>query len=165
MALTVETGVVVPSADSYVSVAECSAYFSARGNEAWGEVENKDAALRKATQYIDAEYSFKGARVSSLQALAWPRYGVVVDGYELPAETMPRQLKEACCELALKAASDDLIADVAAQYAEEVSVGPIRKKMSGLANGGQKRFALVDALLGPLLRGGNGGASIQLVRA
>jgi hypothetical protein len=165
MAIVIESGAGLANAEGYASVPECDAYFAKLGNVAWDEADDKEALIRKATQYIDAEYSFKGSRVSSLQALAWPRYGVVFDGYDLPSGAVPKQVKAACCELALRAMAGDLIADVAAQYAEEVSVGPIRKKMSGLANGGQKRFALVDALLGPLLRGGNGGASIQLVRS
>lgn len=165
MALIVEDGSGLSTAESYVSVAECDTYFAALGNETWADVENKEAALRKATQYIDSQYRFRGDKGSIAQALSWPRFSVEYDGYAFPANEIPKRLKSATCELALKSASADLLADVSAQYAEEVKVGPIVKKMSGLNNGGQKRFALVDSLLSEFVSSGSGSASIRIVRA
>lgn len=164
MTLLVEDGSGIPGAEGYVTPAECDTYFSKSGNAAWDSADDKEALIRNATQYIDTQYRFKGDRVSLAQGLAWPRYNVTFDGYALPSTEIPKQVKWACCELALRAISG-LMVDVAAQYAEEVSVGPIRKKLSTVTNGGQKRYALVDALLSEFVKGGNGGASIQLVRA
>lgn len=168
MALIVETGTGLANAESYVSVTEANAYFAGRNNAVWDAadtIDKKEPALRKAAQYIDAEYRFKGDRYSRAQALSWPRLNIVFDGYELPINEIPRQVKWAACELALRAISGELLSDVAAQYASEVKVGPIVKKMSDVANGGQKRFSLVDALLSEFVLSGSGSSSVRVVRA
>lgn len=62
----------------------------------------------------------------------------------------------------MRASKGQLFEDVAAQHVESVTVGPISRKMSAPANGGQKRFAVIDALLRGLT---TGGGAIKLVRA
>lgn len=153
------------AAESYASVAEAATYHANRANAAWdlADTTAKEAALRKATAYLDSRYTWRGVRVTSTQALDWPRSGVVVDGYTVLTTALPAGLQRACMELALKALSADLFADVDAQYVESFTVGPITRRMSARGNGGQKRFAAVDALLRDLVRGGNG--AIELVRA
>lgn len=163
MALTTTPG--DASADSYASLAEADAYHLARGREsAWVDLdaEEKEPALRKATTYLDAKYSWKGDRVGSTQALGWPRYGVVFDGFTLASDAIPARLRDACCELALRALTEDLFSDVSAQHVESVKVGPIERKLSAPANGSQKRYPMVDAMLRDLTVSGN---SIPLVRA
>lgn len=160
--LIVESGVGLEESESYVSAAECTAYHAKHGGTAWDAVDDQDAALRKATQYLDSVYQWRGDRVFSTQALKWPRLNVVVDGYDLPGDEIPAKLKAACCELAAKG---ELFADVQAQQVTEVQVGPIKRTLSTASNGGQVRFAAVDALVRELIAGGSGGASIQLVRS
>lgn len=155
------------SSDSYVTLAQADTYHLSRGREtAWADLdaEQKEPALREATAYLDARYQWRGVRNTSTQALGWPRAGVLIDGYVCPTSSLPRQLTEACCELALKALTEDLFADADAQYVESVTVGPITRKMSARGNGGQKRYAAVDALLRDLAAGGRSG-SISVVRA
>lgn len=160
--LNVETGVGLEDSESYVTVAECTAYHAKHGGTAWDAIDDQEAALRKATQYLDSVYQWRGYPVFSTQALKWPRLGVVVDGYELPSDELPAKLKAACCELAAKG---DLFSDVDSQHVESVKVGPIERTMSAPSNGGQKRYAAVDALVGELIAGGSGSSSIQLVRS
>lgn len=165
MALIVETGAGLANAESYASVAAATVYHANFGNAAWDNADSEvqESALRRATAYIDSNYRFKGERYSAEQALAWPRYGVVVDGYELAYSAIPSRLVHATCELALRALTGGLIDDVTAQYVESVKVGPIERTMSAPANGGQRRFAAVDSLLRDLVRGGN--SSVAVVRA
>lgn len=160
--LTVETGDGFATAESYASVAECTAYHLKHGGTAWDAVDDQEAALRNATQYLDSVYSWRGTPISYSQALRWPRVGVSVDGYDIPGDEIPAKLKAACCELAAKG---DLFADVAAQQVESVKVGPIERTMGAVTNGGQVRFAAVDALVRDLVKGGSGSATISLVRA
>lgn len=160
--LTVESGVGLSDAESYVSLAECNAYHAKHGGAAWDAVDDPEAALRKATQYLDSAYQWKGTPVYSSQALRWPRVGVTVDGYDLDGDKIPAKLKAACCELAAKG---ELFADVSAQQVTEVQVGPIKRTLSAANNGGQVRFAAVDALVRDLVRGGSGSSTISLVRA
>lgn len=165
MALITETGAGVEGAESYASVADANAYFSARNNAVWDAADSTDAkepALRKATQYLDAAYRFRGDRTHYGQALCWPRASVVIDGIYLDQSAIPQRIKDACCELALRALSADLFSDVAAQHVTDVAVGPIKRSMSAPSNAGQVRYAVVDSLIRPLVRGGG---SFEVVRA
>lgn len=152
MALIVEDGSGVPDAESYVSAADCLAYAAAHGLTFAGTEPEQEAKLRNATMYLDAEYTYAGDPLADTQALAWPR---TVGG-------LPREIISACCELACKPGS--LWADVDASAVIEKTIGPITKKFAAPANGGQKRFAGVDALVRRWLAGG-GGSNIKLVRA
>lgn len=162
MTIIIETGAGLADAESYVSVAECSAYHVKHGGVAWDNLDDKESALRKATQYLDVAYKWRGIPATSTQALRWPRYGVTVDSVTLAWDGIPPKIKEACCELASKG---DLFSDVAAQQVDSVKVGPIERKMSAPSNGGQVRYAAVDALVRDLVAGGSGSATISLVRA
>lgn len=157
MALIVEDGTGKADAESYVSVAECDAFHVKNGGIAWDDVDDKEAALREATRYLDSAYVWKSSPVRPyLQALEFPRVGYLWSWPDM------RRIKDACCLLALKAASGGLFADVEAQHVTSVEVGPIQRSMSAPANGGQKRYAAVDALVRPMVRGSGG---VQVVRA
>ena len=153
MALIVETGEGLADADAYVSVADCTAYAASHGLSFTGTEPEQEARIRRATQYIDTEYSFKGEEQTDAQALVWPR--TVAPGI------VPREIVSACCELACK--PGDLWTDVDASAVIEKTFGPITKKYATPTNGGQKRFAAVDALLKRWTAGG--GLTIKVVRA
>lgn len=104
------------SANSYVTMEEAAAYFGDRLNvSAWETAAGGDdqtKALLMATKRLEREL-WLGNRVSSTQALSWPRYGVekidavtgVNNGYygfdQYDADEIPQQVKDAQCELAL----------------------------------------------------------------
>lgn len=163
--MALDTTVGGASADSYASLAQAATYHANLGHTTWDATDSEiqEQKLRLATQYLDSRYSWRGVKVAQTQALDWPRSGVVVDGYTLASDAIPVALRNACCELAYKALTVDLFADVDTQYVESVTVGPISRKLSAPRNGGQRRFAVVDSLLRDLVRGG--GASVELVRA
>ncbi|MGT2429251.1 DnaT-like ssDNA-binding protein [Cupriavidus basilensis] len=155
-----------PTADSYVSVAEADAYWIKRSSAAWVAAATtlKESTLVRATSFVDAENAWKGVRRTSTQALSWPRYDVMVDGYLLLPDVIPARVKDAVCELALKALAGDIAPDVLPDVVTETTVGPITKKYApAKQNGGQKRYAYVDSLLAPLVSGGSG--QIKLTRA
>lgn len=153
MALIVESGQGLPNADSYVSVADCAAYAAAHGLTFAGTEPAQEARLRRATQYLDAQYSFKGTESTDTQALAWPR--------DVAPGTVPREIVSACCELACK--TGDLWADVDPRAIVSQTVGPISTTYAEPVNGGQKRFAAVDSLLRRWVSGG--GWNVPVVRA
>lgn len=154
--LVVEDGSGMQDADTYASVATADAYHASRGNSAWALLTTamKDVKLRMATDYLQAKYSggWKGYRVTALQALDWPRYGVTVDRVTLVSDQLPVQLVRACCELALKAIDGPLTADEGAQVKAE-KVGQIEVTYADGARQ-QTRFASVESMLRPLLQGG-----------
>jgi hypothetical protein len=78
MALIVEDGTGFVDSESYISVADAAAYHVARNNDAWASGADVawEGALRRATEWIDANYRarFSGYRTKSrAQALEWPR--------------------------------------------------------------------------------------------
>lgn len=107
MTLIVEDGTGLETAESYVSVAEADTYHLARGNAAWtGSDTIKEAALRRATTFIDSSYRSRwvGTAVNGRdQALAWPRTDAVdTSGDDIDDEQVPREVKQATMEAALR---------------------------------------------------------------
>lgn len=158
--------IVAPAAgaESLCSVAHADAYHAARGAAAWAllTTEAKEAALRRATDYMGA-YSgrWKGVRTNSTQALDWPRAGVVANGYDVPSDTVPAPVANACAVLALKASTAELAPDLGPQK-QSVTVGPIS---TTYATGARQtlKFQAVDNMLAPYL--GSGAGMVQVVRA
>jgi len=167
MALIVEDGTGLPNAESYASVAEADAHFSARGSEAWDNVENKEAALRLATDYMLQTYSgrWKGTRKTSTQALDWPRYNVPLEDDPawltlLSSSIVPAQVKKATIELALITTAGALVPNLERAQAS-VSVGEISVTYEG-SSSQLPRYPMIDMILSPLLA--SSGFTRQLVR-
>ena len=164
MALVVETGAGLETAESFVSVADADARHTALGNTAWtGTDAVKEAALRRATQYMEQAYrsSWKGTRVLRAQALSWPRYGAVVDGYDLDSNYVPTEVANACADLALKALSETLAEDLTRGVVRE-KVGPLEVEYDR-ASPQSTRYRAIDMALSPFLKGG--AMNAMLVRA
>lgn len=148
MALTVEDGTGLPNADSYLSVVAADGYHAAMGNTDWASAgtPGKEAALRRATQYLNTRYPWKGEPLTTTQALAWPRTS---------AQWPVRRLQDATAELALRAAEQgSLYADEGAAAVKSETVGPISVTYAD-AQRGQVKFTIVEDLLAGLIMGGN----------
>lgn len=158
MALVVEDGTGLANADSYVSAADATAYHELFSNAAWASAASdaKDVALRKATQYLDSHYKFKGVPRTVSQALSWPRVNYGTEEVQEYGQWPITRLHRACCELALIALAEDLFVNQDAQSVKSVTIGPITRVMSDPVNGGQKRYAKIDAIIGPVVVGGAG---------
>lgn len=173
--LTVETGAQIQGAESYVTAAEADTYHGNRNNTGWTGTEAvKEAALRRAAAYLDGHYRnrWKGQPVKPLtQPMAWPRVGVrLIEGPQvfydseysgyLDITTIPQRLKDAQCELALRALAGDLAVD------GENNI--TRKKVDGLETEfrawtvrGQKQYQIVDQLLSDLVRPVGSGTALR----
>jgi hypothetical protein len=138
MALLVEDGTIVAGAESLASVADADLYHTNRGNTSWtGVTATKEAALRRATDYMQQTYRqrWKGYRKDAVQALDWPRTFVYLEEFVhgavgtfpflVPDTIVPLEVKNACCELALRALSGELSPDIGRQAISK-AVGPIR---------------------------------------
>jgi len=104
-AVTIDASVGGANSNSFVTRAEAQSYFEGRlGAGKWEpdstELTDQDRALVMSTSRLDIE-KFYGNRVSLTQRLSWPRSGIVIDGVAVAQTALPRQLKEACFELAL----------------------------------------------------------------
>jgi hypothetical protein len=181
MALIVENGTGLANAESYVSVADATTYHANRGNAAWAALASdtvREQLLRRATDYMMQTYRLRwnGTRVNGVQALDWPRAYVKRQDYEYqglngstfiggyyyyPSNEVPPEVKNACAELALKASSSTLLADL--------TQGVKRKKVDVLEieydqySPQTKRYVAIDRLLAPFLSGSS--ASHQVVRS
>lgn len=100
MALILEDGTGVASANSYITVADAQAYFDLKGTT----VTITEEALINATQYLDLRFGqqYEGMRRTQEQTLDWPRTSFVdLNGFIREADSIPRELKDATCEAAL----------------------------------------------------------------
>jgi hypothetical protein len=168
MALTVEDGTIIAGAESYISVADASTYHSNRGNAAWAALSTdaiREQCLRKATDYMVQAYRdrWQGARYDEDQALDWPREGVVRDSWEVGHDEVPTEVKNACAELALKAATVSLAPDLTQGVVSE-QVGQIKVEYD--KNSPQRtRYAAIDNMLAPYLKAGGSGIMMGLIRS
>ena len=124
MAFVVETGAGLSNSNSYASVAAADSYVADRGIAGWTALTQtvKEQSLIKATDYLEQTYreAWKGYRVTSTQALSWPRSEVVVDTFPVAANVVPAAVIKACIEMALRASDgEDLIADLGQQVIRE----------------------------------------------
>lgn len=166
MSIIVEDGTGLSTAESYISVADATTYFSARGDTTWAAISTdalREAYLRKATEYMTQVYRsrWEGVRYTETQALDWPREGVVRDSWQVDTDEVPVEVQRACAELALKASAAELYADLTRGVVRE-KVGPIEVEYDK-ASPERVRYSAIDAMLQPYLKSG-GGVSVGLVR-
>lgn len=148
MALTIEDGTGKSNADSYLSLADLKTWATSRGRTAVDDSDDDvlEAKLREATEYIDAQFRFKGSRLKATQSLEWPRAGVN-DWGGLAVTGVPLRVRNACADLACRALSESLFQD-AARGGKVVSesVGAISVTYAADAPAG-KLWAAAHALL------------------
>lgn len=180
-------------ADSYFSLAEATAYFTARGITAWtGTDAVKENAARRGTAYLDNQYRgrWKGYRTEQLQALAWPRVGsyrengvrigdslsvagiVDLDGFEIPTNVVPQQIKNAAMESALLALTgvdmEPRLERGGMIKSIGKSVGPLRKDITYMDGApAVDRFLAIEGLLRGLVNSmpGSTSGNVSLVRS
>lgn len=164
MSLEVETGTGSATAESYCSVADADARHTAFGNAGWTGADTvKEQALRKATAYIEQAYRdrWKGTKLYRAQALSWPRYGAIVDGWDIDSTVVPNEVRDACADLALRALTETLNPDLTRAVIRE-KVGPIEVEYSPYSTASTRYVAVCDALA-PFLTGS--ASCARLVRA
>lgn len=168
--LIFETGAGLADAESYSDIATADVRCASLGKNAWATLAeaDKEIALRKATQFM-ATYRTRwaGRRVYQHQALDWPRYGVVVDGFIVPSTTVPLDIVNACIDLAVRAGSgEDLLPDLdtGSNAIKKDKTGPLETEYFQNTTDARERFVAVDALLAPYFGSAGGGNSIKVTR-
>lgn len=113
VSLIVETGSIVASANSYVTLQEVVDY-AARRNVSLGA--DSDVIIRQlilASDYIDGkEQAFQGKRVDVTQSLCWPRTGACLFDEDILDTDIPSRIKRAQMELVLAQAQGVTLAPV-----------------------------------------------------
>ena len=167
--LVVETGARVVGANSYIDRATAATYHAGLGNTAWAALSagDQEAALKKACVYMEEMYRLRwaGYRYTTTQVLSWPRANVPIEDGPwwnfVAIDTVPQQVIDAQCILALSASTADLAPDLTQQVLSK-TVGPISVTYDH-SSPEYKRFRAVDMLLRIFLKGTSMNA--QLVRA
>lgn len=152
MALIVEDGTGLSTAESYVSLAAFQSYCDARGyNYDAYDDEVIEQRLRTASTYIDTIFRYKGSRSSASQALEFPRIDLY-DWSSLLVTGVPNRVKHACAELAFKGLTESLYQDLdrGGKVSSE-SVGPVSVTYADDAPAG-KVWTVAHNLLQPYVR-------------
>lgn len=160
MVLIVEDGTGRLDADALVSVADVDLYHGQIGTADWiGDETVKEQAIRRASRWISETFPWRGTRVKGRdQRFAWPRYSVVdAEGYSVAANVIPREVREAVAEAAVRELVDpgSLSPDfVPGEKIVSASVGPIRATFDEGSSGADSVkpvLTIVREILSPLL--------------
>lgn len=155
MALIIEDGSIVASAQSYATAAELASYAALRGTSITADETEQEQLLIKAMDYLEGlRDKFKGVKVSTDQSLQWPRSGVTIDGLSVSYEEIPRELLYAQLALAIEAYSTDIMPNLPSTGdVTREKVGPIEVEYDNKSKVlGVSAFAKSSALIAPLLK-------------
>lgn len=114
--------------DSFATVAEFKTYRANRLPALAGAVNAVDSAIEAALivagRSLDANFQWTGAAVDAVQAMTWPRSGMLTrNGFAIATTEIPRDLKTAQCELAYQLLGGaDLVSDNSAAQQGVASV-------------------------------------------
>jgi hypothetical protein len=165
LALITEDGTGLANAESYISVADADTRLGNMGMTTWATLvqAEKEQALRRATAYIEQALRerWTGYRLHKSQALSWPRWYVVVDGYPIDPNVVPADVANATADLALKSAAGDLNEDLSPRVIRK-KVGLIETEYDRYSPQ-SKRYRALEMALSPYLKGSSSNA--MLVRA
>lgn len=165
MAFIVETGAGVANANAYIDDIFADAHFGDRGFTIWVQLllAEKQQAIVRATDYMGQMFSWAGERVNGAQALDWPRKGVYLHEVLIASNSIPLLLKQACAEIAIRAAAGPLLLDPSVDSTGRLlgkdvqRVGPVETEKTYIARGQMaiperyKRFPQVERMLAPLV--------------
>ena len=170
MALVVESGMGLADADSFISLEGARAFAAKYGITLPTNDEAAEVALRQGCQYVELQQKcFSGSRLTTTQALSWPRTGATnVYGVEYADGDMPAQLGYAQVYAAAEyAAGTDVRAtdDGKAIASEEVTGAVAVSYFNNGKTGGEVVITrAMDALSPLLVVSGNNGFEFRVGR-
>ncbi|MBD8091022.1 hypothetical protein IFT48_13555 [Pseudomonas fluorescens] len=107
MTLIIEDGTGKPDAESYASAEDLALYALKFGTVIPVSVPEQEALLRRAALAMDGK-TWKGRKMSSEQALAWPRREVLLDRENKPNNYLPARIQYGQMALAAEIHQDDI---------------------------------------------------------
>jgi len=163
----------VDDANAYVTKAEMRSYWAERGVDLTATLDaSLEAAIVKATQYLDARFRFVGIRENDDQGTMWPRVRAVnLDGRVV--QGVPMAVKKATYEYANRALtstlSPDPTYDTTGQkvQAKSSSVDPISESVTYVSGAtfSMPAYPAADRLMTSEGIAYSGGSSREMVRA
>lgn len=154
--LIVEDGTGVSDANSYVTIEQVRMYAAMRGIVLPSEDEDLKTKIFDAMDFVEGYgQRFKGYKIYPQQPLNWPRYGVFVDGFELPQSPLPKALINAVCQLTADSATGGPLNGKTTAYAvKRTKVGGLEIEYatgSTAQSGPAKTYDKAMTFLSPLL--------------
>lgn len=135
MAFTVQTDTPTAGANAYIAEAFFREYHEDRGTDTTDYDQSAvEAAIIKATQYLDVRFEYVGRRIVSDQSTEWPRNSAWNSRGDL-VTGIPLRVKQATAEYALRALTSSLLADPdrdgtgRAVKSTSETVGPISERI------------------------------------
>ena len=128
MPVTIDATVGGASANSYIDATAADTILAQHNRgTAWSGLSSdvKNASLIMATRSLE-QYSFRGSKASTTQALRWPRDGVVTrDGDEIANNVIPDDLKYATAELAYLFSQENRFAEAGTEGFSQITLGSL----------------------------------------
>lgn len=157
MSFTVETGTGASDSNAYISVAFADTYHADRGRTDWtnASTAQKQAAIVRASDFIDSHYMFVGYIAVAAQAMDWPRKGVYdIYANAIGDDEIPPQVEKACAEYARIALTVDLfkVPDGSVKGGikrQSDKVGPLETEIEyvGVGTDASNNYRLADGML------------------
>jgi hypothetical protein len=124
------------SGDSYVDTAFADTYNGNQRNRSdWNDLttDEKAAALRRATTFLDHGYDWKGDVNDTDNTHAWPRKNVDDDeGRDIDNTTIPQRIKDATAELAyIDVVESELLPVTESGETQSVKAGSVEIEYAG----------------------------------
>lgn len=127
--MTIDATIGGTISNSYVTVSEANSYFESRNFASeWESITEPEQYLISATNQIDWFIKFKGSKVSTDQALMWPRnecYDSFLDEY-VANDIIPKKIKHAVFELILSSLEEDRMQDSDMLGLQEIKVSSLK---------------------------------------
>lgn len=142
------------SGDSYIDASYADTYNATDRNRSdWNDLSSgdKEAALRRATTFLDMAYDWKGEVNDTDNSHAWPRQDVEdAEGRDIDNTQVPERIKDACAELAyIDAVEQELLPVTESGQTQRVKAGEVELEYSG-GQGSGKSLARINRLVSGL---------------
>jgi hypothetical protein len=137
----------------YITVQEFKDYHDARANDyTILDTDSKiTSAILKASDWLNNK-SWMGERTDPTQTDAFPRDYLWYDNNQLDDNTTPTQIKNACAELALIQATQEMYQDFSGDEVKREKVSSLEVEYKDGSNRGvQPIFGAVQALINPFV--------------
>lgn len=129
--LVVENGTGLANANTYIDVAYLQQYAEEMGESLPTDAEELKSLVLQAMPFIESQ-KYQGIKSSYEQALQWPRKYVRANGYDIPTNVVPNDIKKAQASAAvlINGGVDLMPTGGTSGAITEETVGPITTKYS-----------------------------------
>ena len=167
MALIVEDGTLVLSANSYRDLDDIKAYAEARGVDLGMDDDAIEVWSNKAIAFLESKRKeYQGTKVISTQSLQFPRVDLTIDDFDFPSTEIPSLIADAQCQLIVEQCLGvDIMPTQKEPAIKSEKIGPIQTDYAvNPGNFFTPFIASVETLLEPLFKSNTSEFGIRFLR-